>query len=128
MESPRDTMQSPRSTHGTSIRFNSDSLLALQQELASNVDPARLVGHYIDVEGMGIGRVVRFKKRSILNLTTDSTHEVSFMTEGQEEPQTQVLILRRRKLGSWNKGIKFILIEPPATPPASPPASPPAMP
>lgn len=102
--------------------------MALQQELASNVNPARLVGHYIDIEGMGIGRVVRFHKRSIMNLMTDSTHEVSFMTEGQEDPRTEVLILRRRKLGSWNKGKKFILIEPPATPPAISPATPSATP
>ena len=90
--------------------------VALQQETAANVDPSRLVNHWIDIEGLGLGRVVSFKKRSTMSPLADSTHVVEFE---QQEPRRQTLVLRRRKLMSWNKGRRFRLAAPPPVPAAS---------
>ena len=95
--------------------------VGLQQEAASHIDPARLVGKWIEVEGLGLGQVVAFKKRSTMNPLSDSKHDITFtFVEWQQGPQTQSVLLRRRKLMAWNKGRRFHLAAAPAAPAAAP--------
>ena len=97
--------------------------VGLQQEAASHIDPARLVGKWIEVEGLGLGQVVAFKKRSAMNPLSDSKHDITFtFVEWQHAPQTQSVLLRRRKLMAWNKGRRFHLVAAPAVPAAAPAA------
>ena len=111
--------------------------LKLQQDMASNIAPARLVDKWIDVEGLGLGRVLSYNKRTGLE---DSPHLVDFQFAA---PRRQTLVLRRRKhLMSWNKGRRFRLAvaplerrRPPPPRPlprrtrlTAPPASPPPLP
>ena len=85
--------------------------LSLQQETAANIEPSRLVNQWVDIEGLGLGRVVSFQKRSAMSPLADSTHVVEFE---QHDPRMQTLVLRRRKLMSWNKGRRFRLSVAPA--------------
>ena len=89
----------------------------VQLEIASKIDPARLVNQWIEVEGLGLGRVVSFRKRSAMSPLADSTHVVQFE---RREPSTETLVLRRRKLMSWNKGRRFRLAAAPAPAPPDP--------
>jgi hypothetical protein len=61
------------------------------------LDPKKLVGETIDVEGKGIGTVLAFDKT--FSPLTDSLHRVKFASGGQ-----QMILLQRMKLGSPNRG------------------------
>jgi hypothetical protein len=95
--------------------------VATQQDNASSMDPAQLVGQFIEVDGIGVGRVVSFNKRSTMSFTKNSTHLVAFVKAGQQEPDMQTLVLRRRKMGQWNNGRRFRLA---VTVAAAPPIAP----
>ena len=97
---------------------DSAGTMSLQQETASTIDPARLVNQWIEVEGLGLGRVVSFRKRSAMSPFADSTHVLQFE---RQEPRTQTLVLRRRKLMAWNnKGRRFRLAAAPTPAPPDP--------
>eukprot|EP00613_Pedinella_sp_CCMP2098_P036211 CAMPEP_0171815498 /NCGR_PEP_ID=MMETSP0991-20121206/80292_1 /TAXON_ID=483369 /ORGANISM="non described non described, Strain CCMP2098" /LENGTH=265 /DNA_ID=CAMNT_0012429173 /DNA_START=58 /DNA_END=852 /DNA_ORIENTATION=- len=68
------------------------------------MDPKKLVGKTIDVEGKGVGTVLSFAKK--LSPLSDSLHRIKFVSGGQ-----QMLLLHRSKLGKSNKGSKFKIVK-----------------
>ena len=126
------SLLSPQESSGAPVRNDIDgggdynegntgstSLLdPVQQKIASQIDPPLLVNQWIEVEGLGLGRVVSFRKRSAMSPFADSTHVLQFE---RQEPRTQTLVLRRRKLMAWNnKGRRFRLAAAPAPAPPDP--------
>jgi len=73
----------------------------------------RLVGEWLDIEGMGPG-LVRAYNKVTLNLMYDSFHRVDFSISGGGK--TESVLLRRRKLLRWNQGHKFHILSGKPTP------------
>jgi len=71
--------------------------------------PTMLVGRWVNVEGLGPAEVVAFRK-VLVGLVFDSKHLV--VVPGGNKPVE--VLLRRRKMGRWNRGFRFSLIPSPA--------------
>ena len=93
--------------------------LQLRQDMASNISPMQLVDQWIEVEGLGLGRILSYNKRTSISPLEDSPHVVEFEAL---EPRKQTVVLRRRKMLMWNKGRRFYLAAAPSVPLASPAA------
>ena len=79
----------------------------------------QLVDQWIEVEGLGLGRVLSYNKRTSISPLEDSPHVVEFEAL---EPRKQTVVLRRQKIFMWNKGRRFYLAAAPSVPLASPAA------
>jgi hypothetical protein len=66
-----------------------------------------LVGMWVDVEGLGPGKVASFSKTS-LSLLFDSMHTIEFYAQGLG---TRKVLLRRRKHLRWNHGARFTVLQ-----------------
>ena len=64
---------------------------SLQQEMATSIKPPRLVGEWIKVKNLGLGKVLKFSKTWNV-VFSDSPHLVDFVNHGQ-----RLVVLRRRK-------------------------------
>lgn len=90
-----------------------------------------LVGSWVEVDGIGPGRVTEFR-RVVNRLFYDSSHVVDFSEAGASLPTSALfeisrrrrdkggqgltrvrLVLRRKKFGSWNRGVGFEIIPDP---------------
>jgi len=101
------------------------------QERAARLEVASLVGRWIEVDGVGPGHVTAFEP--VWNhLFFDSVHTVDFSASAASLPTSArfvlskqrrdniqnglaevKLLLRRRKLGKWNRGVFFEVIPDP---------------
>jgi len=93
--------------------------LSAAADHASLVAPLALVGHWVTVEGRGLGRVIAFHKQ--WRPGTDSLHVVEFGGWAGRGGRREELLLRRPKLskvsgwgsGAMNGGLLFTLALPP---------------
>jgi len=71
------------------------------------IPPKSLVGKWVDVDGIGPGRVRGYKKVTN-SLLYDSQHIIDFSISGGSSKEK--ILLRRRKLFKWNHGIRYHLL------------------
>jgi len=75
----------------------------------TELGPEELVGKMIHVESRGTAKVLSFNKVRV-GLVFDSKHLLEF----QRDPPTQEqMLLQRRKMGSWNGGSRFRVLDTP---------------
>lgn len=82
---------------------SSGSAPSVTEHTSYKLSPQDLVGRDIRIQGLGMGRVVAFRKE--LNPLKDSKHVVDMITGERRE-----VVLRRRKAGKWNPGLHFTII------------------
>jgi hypothetical protein len=100
------------------------------EEEAARTECELLIGKWIDIRGIGIGKVVGFNRvwnhllhhschvidfsLASKNLPTSSLMEISRQRYDNANTLKEVqLLLRRRKLGRWNKGCFFEIVPDP---------------
>ena len=90
------------------------SSVAVSAGEACRLKPESLVGKYVLlVDDNRVGLVTAFHRT--MSPLTDSMHSIRFSAGGGEQPQRPSrILLRRRKMGSWNSGCSFAILSPAA--------------
>ena len=71
-----------------------------EQQEAAHHDTSRLVGKWVDVQGLGMGQVIDFQT----NYSGNSKHTIHFVDHGVKQE-----LLKRWSRGGWNDGRLFTL-------------------
>mmetsp|Transcript_15046 Transcript_15046/g.19514 ORF Transcript_15046/g.19514 Transcript_15046/m.19514 type:complete len:485 (+) Transcript_15046:84-1538(+) len=105
-----------KSAHKLLSTLSSSSIIeagtAEEQDRDAKIPPRDLVGKWIVIRGIGLARVLGYVRVSKIDrMKQDSVHIIELGEEAHDKnPRRMRCVLRRRKLGYWNNGLRFKVV------------------